>query len=351
MTQRPQTLPGATPGPMPPQFGWQPAPPPPPPLPVDDRDFATFWRTPAYAVWRPIVTIALALVGFMMVSILQAIPMIVDLVNGAVSLEDLAQGKLRMSPFFLFMTGASLALLIPISLVLQRWPGGQPMRYLHSVEGRLRGKWLAVCFAVIVPLWLAVMLVPTLIAGFERGHTDQLVAYLAIIFLLIPFQAAGEEYLFRGVLNRAVASFFPNFTAGRIVAAVVTSALFAAAHGAGDVWLNIFYFVLGLILCALVWQTGGLEAAIALHVVNNVISFTFTVMAGELDKAFDRQAGVGDPSVLVPLVAGLVVLGILRFLARRQKLAYATAPGRELIAAQPAMDRREWGPPRTLDHL
>ena len=67
-----------------------------------------------------------------------------------------------------------------------------------------------------------------------------------------------------------------------MVAAVVTAALFSAAHAPPDVLTFLDRFAFGLAASAVVWLTGGLEAAIVLHAVNNVLVF---VLAGRWGRA------------------------------------------------------------------
>ena len=155
---------------------------------------------------------------------------------------------------------------------------------------------------------------------------------LAGILLTTPFQAAGEEYAFRGVLNRGAGGFFRAPAVALVVGLVFSSVLFMLAHGAGDLWLNIYYFCFGAIACLLTWRTGGIEAAIAMHVVNNVLS-ELVMPFTDISDMFDRQSGVGDPSILVMTAIQLVAFALVEWQARRRGLVRATAPGLEEMAA------------------
>ncbi|GAB3623971.1 hypothetical protein GCM10027418_20550 [Mariniluteicoccus endophyticus] len=309
-----------------------------PALPVEEKTYLGFLRTPAYAPWRPVVALAIMGGFFILASIVQIVPIVMEMAAGRLSAEDLQAGKIPMSPFVLAFTGLGLVLLIPGALLAQKVGFRQDARWLHSVEGRLRWGWLLRSLLVMAVVWGLWMLLPSLIWGREEWEpAKQVLAYSLVTFLIIPFQAAGEEYMFRGLITRSITSWFPAERVGMIVAAVVSSALFMLVHGAGDPWLNVFYFGLGLVLCALAWRTGGLEAPIALHVVNNVMSFQLATWSGQMDKSFDRAAGVGDPSILVALAAGLITVLVLdRWRARSARDGsgpkMVAAPGRELIA-------------------
>jgi len=98
-------------------------------------------------------------------------------------------------------------------------------------------------------------------------------------------------------------------------------------HSAQDIYLNVFYFSFGLISCWMAWRTGGLEAGIALHVVNNVIAmavFPFSDFSG----AFNRQAGSASSWDVLPLAAVLLAsTGLVEWQVRRRKPIAVAAPG------------------------
>jgi membrane protease YdiL (CAAX protease family) len=98
------------------------------------------------------------------------------------------------------------------------------------------------------------------------------------IVLSSPLQALGEEVLFRGYLLQVLGlivrrPWFPI---------VVSAALFGYFHGSQNLWLFLSRFAFGLVAGALVWRTGGLEAGIAAHAVNNVLAFGLALATGSL---------------------------------------------------------------------
>src|ERR1700712_5493306 len=86
--------------------------------------------------------------------------------------------------------------------------------------------------------------------------------------------------------------------AGAVVAGVLTAALVSAAHVPPDLPSFLDRFAFGLAASAVVWLTGGLEAAIVLHAVNNVLVFLLAGLLGDGGAGVDSSGGVG----LVPLV-------------------------------------------------
>jgi uncharacterized protein len=140
--------------------------------------------------------------------------------------------------------------------------------------------------------------------------------------LLTPLQAAGEEYAFRGYLTQAFGGLF-----GSRVAAVVGSALlFAIAHGAGQSF-PIFFdrFAFGLVAGVLVILTGGLEAGIAFHVLNNWLAFGLAVAFFDLGSALNPTGGSWW-EVPVTIIKSLVYFGLALLVARRMGLATRTDP-------------------------
>ncbi len=142
------------------------------------------------------------------------------------------------------------------------------------------------------------------------------------MLLLIPLQAAGEEYAFRGYLTQAVGGLLPG-RVGVAVAVVVPALLFALAHGAQDAPVFIDRFAFGLVAGVLVIVTGGLEAGIALHVLNNWVFFGLAIAFGDIDEALAPVAGTWW---LLPgtLTQSLGYLALVAWVARRRHLDTST---------------------------
>ncbi|MET9204281.1 lysostaphin resistance A-like protein [Streptomyces bacillaris] len=180
-----------------------------------------------------------------------------------------------------------IAIGIPVVLWGARYLGRRPAGTVSSVLGRSRWKWLGLCAAVAVPMIIVqfgIMIAWTW--GEESaepagdgfpGWTAFLVS-LAVLGALVPFQAAAEEYVFRGwlvqVIGRAVRSPWP--------AVVIASLLFALAHGFGELSGFILLFYSALWWGWLVIRTGGLEAVITMHAANNLLAFGLAAGFGEL---------------------------------------------------------------------
>jgi membrane protease YdiL (CAAX protease family) len=113
---------------------------------------------------------------------------------------------------------------------------------------------------------------------------------------------------------------------GALLAGAVSTTLFALAHGDQDPWLFADRFAFGLTASWLVWRTGGLEAGIAMHVVNNLVAFGFGVAYGQLEESL--LVTEADPKyVLVDLGVLAVSAVVLDRLAWRRRLSRTVRPG------------------------
>ena len=93
------------------------------------------------------------------------------------------------------------------------------------------------------------------------------------------------------------------------MAAVVTGLLFALAHGVQDVWLFGDRLAFGLVASWLAWRTGGLEAPIALHIANNLVSLVYSAATGSLEESLSATE-LGWEYALLDL-AMMVVFALL----------------------------------------
>lgn len=297
------------------------------PLPVQPRAFHHFYRTPRQSWWRPLVALLAVLVGFVLIAALAGgVALFIDARTGRQGLEDINAVGVKVTPAFFIANNISLALLIPLSMLIQWAVFRQRPGWLSSLAGRLRWRWLGACLALIAPVYLALHSIVWAVDGLKglAWGPDTLVMILGIL-LTTPFQAAGEEYGLRGLVNRSVGGWFSSERLALWLGMALSTALFVLAHGAGDVWLNAFYAVFGALACWLTYRTGGLEAAIALHVVNNMFSLA-TVPFSDFSGLFDRQAGAGGPAVLVEAPALLIAVGLMLWAAEKRGLPLRTAP-------------------------
>jgi membrane protease YdiL (CAAX protease family) len=220
------------------------------------------------------------------------------------------------------------AALIPaLTLAARAWQG-RPAGTLASVCGRLRWSWLAACLPVAAATQLVYLgAEPTL----ELTTTDAVAADVGlagwvgwgavavaapVLLALVPLQAAAEEFLFRGWLLQALGG------PGRspVIAIAVPAGLFALVHGLGTVWGFVDLVGFAVIAGWLTVRTGGLEAAIALHLTTNLLEMSWQAATGELATT----ATAADNSWLMT-VADLTMVAlyavVISRLARRRRIA------------------------------
>ncbi|OII38858.1 CPBP family intramembrane glutamic endopeptidase [Plantibacter sp. MMLR14_011] len=213
-----------------------------------------------------------------------------------------------------------VALLIPVSMVLHKLVYGASPGALTSVTGRFRWMLLARASVVVLPVWVAyaVIMQPFLGTGLPKWTTVNLV--LCVVALVtIPLQSAGEEYLFRGLIFRAIGARFARPVVSLAVATAVTALQFGLIHGATDPWGVAYYVVMGIGFAVLAERTGGLEVPILIHAANNTLLLVPVVLAGEL-ATVSTPTG---PIVLVPMLLVATVTCVLWKLA-----PWLTAPAR-----------------------
>jgi membrane protease YdiL (CAAX protease family) len=133
-----------------------------------------------------------------------------------------------------------------------------------------------------------------------------------VIVLTAPFQAAAEEIFFRGYLMQALGSLVAHPAFGVVVSALI----FALMHGVQNPALFLNRLGFGLLAGVLVWRTGGLEAGIGAHVVNNVCAY---VIAG-LTSSIATVRGISSISWLDSGIqlGGFAVFALLALLIARQ---------------------------------
>jgi membrane protease YdiL (CAAX protease family) len=215
----------------------------------------------------------------------------------------------------------AVALLIPWSMAIQRWLYGADAGSLHSVRGRFRFDLFGRALVVIVPLFAIALSVQEFAAPadamvWERGD---LLAMFLMTILLVPLQAAGEEYGFRGLILRVAGSWMRGRVAALVVGIGASALAFAVLHVAPDPGWNLLYLLVSVATGLVTWRSGGLEIAVLIHVAFNVFYFSFGIVPhADLAERFDRSAGAMTPSLLIPAVLVLALVTTVVWLRTRR---------------------------------
>lgn len=179
-------------------------------------------------------------------------------------------------PAGLAANGLAIAALIPLCWLLMSRLHCSPFGRLSSVEGRLRRPFLALCLGIATFIIIGGTVLVTAVQGprIEIAPQPGWWGFVTVVAVVTPWQAAAEEYLFRGYLLQALGSLVSSPWLG----ATVSSLLFAGLHGTQNPALFVDRFAFGLLASGLVILTGGLEAGIAAHIVNNFGAFTMAAL-------------------------------------------------------------------------
>jgi len=315
---------------------------------VAGTPFHRLARTSLHRWWRPLVgTLALGIAGL---AVTFGIVILWEIIHAMIT-GDFAEPE---SPTALFDNTVEdlainlllLGILTPVVLLTVRLIQRRPAFSVVSVVGKIRWRWMLLC---CLPGFGYLALNVALSAGFEAlfpnvdtgpatpddgsfvGWSSFVVPAL-VILLLVPFQSAAEEFVFRGWLIQAVGAYGPDNTDGkpfvsmlkRVLrtpwpALVVSSVAFVFGHGYTG-WAMADIFLFAMTVGWLTIKTGGLECGIALHAVNNLIAFLLPAALGQLDGWADQGGAPWPVFVLdIPCIA-LYAAGVL-WLAKRQQIA------------------------------
>ena len=283
------------------------------------RPYVHQMRGPRHRGWRPLVALVLLLVLTML--FMGAVTVPFGLAGG---LPDDFE-KLDLSvPSQLWMN-LTLAALIPASMIATRIAYGRPRGRLFSVTGRLRWGWLLQCMALVAPLWVVYLAASWVVFGQEvLPRPEAWIGLLVVTLLTTPLQAAGEEVAFRGLVVQAVGAWIRSPVVALAVSTAVSAAIFVAAHGSMDVWIWIDIGSLAVAACWLAWRTGGIEAGIALHVVNNLAVTFAGILLGGLEESYVDTETTGSPvSATMSVVVMTIATALILWLAKRRGIAPA----------------------------
>ena len=198
-------------------------------------------------------------------------------------------------------------------------------------DGRIRLDQFVIGMALAAG-YLALSLGATWVSGAPPARSNLPIEHWLLAFaplvVLIFFQTAGEELFFRGYLTQQLAARIPH----PLVWGLLPSLAFGLAHtanGGGDAQFAIYYVavatLLGLVMTAMVWRTGGLAAAMGFHLMNNIGAMLLVGIAGVTPPislfVMDYSTMIGSAST------DMLVLGLL--------LAFVLSPFAPLPKGQP----------------
>ncbi|WP_248704689.1 CPBP family intramembrane glutamic endopeptidase [Curtobacterium sp. MWU13-2055] len=297
--------------------------------------------------WRPLVALAflagwyfasqvvIAVAYFVPLGVTQGPQALIDLQN------DLAGGLLDPTdPLVLSLSLVSLVVLLPGILLAVKVARLGPGAILTSTRFRVRWAWTAWCVLPTLVIAAVMFVVQTGLfwdggmittdGGFAWNHAaigqstvslGTLTLTIVLVVLLVPFQGAAEEFIFRGFLMQTIASWIPRRT-GTIIAVAVSTVVFALLHipNGYNVWGILDVGSFGLIAAIIVLRTGGLEATVLQHAFNNIMIFVLQAPGWSGIDLTSSDANGTPIGWLVTLGTSLAFWGMVEVLAWWRKL-------------------------------
>ncbi len=322
-----------------------PLPPLPVPIPAEPLEYHRLARTySAYRWFKPLLVGLIALGLYLGLMLVLGIVFVIvavgnpELADSMDSLELAATNIDLSDPVFFVLTLISLIAMLPVLLLATRMMNMQKVGTLTSVTGAMRWSWLGTCMLVALGVMaLSFGLSFTIDAITGQGATADFGApdmwlILILTLLLVPFQSAAEEYVFRGYLMQLLGSWLrhPAF------AILLPVPLFMLGH-AYDIYGQLDVGFFALVAGWLAWRTGGLEAAIGLHVVNNTVIFAFGAIGLVDVSATDSDL----PSLIASMITTIVFALVIVRLANNRNIQRLSVPP----APVPVPASGGWGEP------
>lgn len=269
---------------------------------------------PGYRWWKPLLVAPLAFVIYLMLSV--AVFGVVELIaHGTLTEAEYITYTLQATepnvvitdPLALIFLLVGVAVMAPALWLARLIVRAGSFGRMSSIAGHLRWRWLGLALLPALAYTGVQSIISFVIAPAVTGDslgeaTTPAATYLIlllIIVLLVPFQASAEEYVFRGFVMQAVGGWVRWWP----VAVAVSAIPFVLGHlynlwGLGEILL------FALMTAWLTIRTGGLEAAIGVHVLNNIAAFGLPALGFEnLTVADGSPEGLVLAAILMPLYA------------------------------------------------
>ncbi|WP_025778902.1 CPBP family intramembrane glutamic endopeptidase [Brevibacterium sp. VCM10] len=189
--------------------------------------------------------------------------------------------------------------------IYRRW-----FSLMISLRGGMRWGRLSLYLLVGAAVWVVCAIVMVIFSDGAMGNltsgivwNSHVLAMLIAIILLVPFQATAEEIVFRGLAMNIIGSWLRH----PAWAVFIPVPIFVVGHVydlPGLIDVGIFAVIVGTLTII----TGGLEAAIAFHIVNNVFAFGLGVLAGADLNATSAPTVEVVMSIAAPIVFGIIVV-------------------------------------------
>ncbi len=276
------------------------------------------------ALWRYLIMIATVLA---VSNTIGALPLMISIIRNPVAAGELASSPsdftvLGLSPItaFIFLLIPFIVALAAFILLVRPLNGRSPMTIINGT-GTFRWK----KFFIPAAVWTGISIVYLFVslkmdsANFSvNNFSSSLILLVIVSVLLVPFQAAFEEILFRGYFMQGFTVIFRN----RLLPLVITSILFGLMHSLnpevdefGFLTMMPQYILFGLIFGVVAVMDDGIESAIGIHAANNVflcIMVTNKSSALQTPAIWEQHSVQPWTEFVFMLIMGILTVLILR---------------------------------------
>lgn len=290
---------------------------------------------PGYRWWKPLVALLITVVLWIFFTVIVVlVGVVIAAVQGQVRFDSVDEAIRQLTKLFGVIDAGNplsiavgligVATLLPATILGYLMVGLRPVSVLRSVAFRLRWGWMAFCALpalaiTVVATLIQVLLFPLILGGGELvAPTIPLGTFVfcaVLILVFTPIQAAAEEFAFRGLITQM----FGSWLRPAWLVIVLSAIPFAAAHtqylgnGGSLTWATADVAFFALVAGFVTWRTGGIEASIALHAINNTVAFLTLASSVSGTTATSSQVS-GDPfPVFLSFMVSVVTMGAYAF--------------------------------------
>ena len=239
-------------------------------------EYTTFPRAfVTYAWFKPLLVALLTAVFTLMISGIMLLIGLLWLGDPALMREAMSNSSAYFysGPGVLMAVGG-VAGMLPALALAERIVRGRPFSSYSSSRGGWNWAAFVKCFALAAIVFGAESV--AMILGLPDPGADGINKFTiigaVICIVVVPLQAAAEEYIYRGLLMQAIGS----WTKLPALAVVLSAIVFGVSHSGYDVLGITATGIAGLGFAFLAWYSRGLEASSAAHAANNLSVFIFS---------------------------------------------------------------------------
>jgi hypothetical protein len=251
------------------------------------------------AVWRYVLAIVLALVGWFLLPI-PFVVLAAPFLQGTIWLE-------KFTLLFPFMLGFVVILgLVKLLLGRPSWTVALP-RWPASIMPYFAG----IMIGLVLTLVTTVLLTPFVTINYQ-GLAPLLsvsAASVAVTLIGLVIQTGFEELLFRGLIMQ----FLIRIIAFAPAAIIIQALLFGAMHLAnisewhGNLWGIAPYVLAGISYGYAAWRTGSLLVSAALHFVNNAGGAYLIGAKGDVIQTVAPWL-IASPTINQATISGVIIV-------------------------------------------